>query len=367
MNSKLFFRKLAALGYAIAALLAPGGQELGAKTAEELLAEINRLPESERQARLEREARKEQNVVWYTGMNRSNVLDLTKAFESNYPFLKVKVFSSSPGALANRVLTENRTKTYLYDVLQLRSLLVNSLQKEQAIMRYYSPQRKFLRGAFYDKQGYVNGAFATPMVFVFNKHLVTREEAPKAMEDLLKPQWKGKLVMDAEASDWLAAVLEFYGEANGKEFAKKLGNQNIQITKGVSLTTQLVAAGEFPLFIDGYLQEASKLKTAGAPIDYIIPKPFVPLKAPAGLFVSSNPPDPHAAALFVDFLLSKKGQDIMTTQGRWVGRTDAKDSDNLAERTIVSPSPEKWGDRAQALIELFDQLIVQKGSRVGSK
>ena len=90
---------------------------------------------------------------------------------------------ASPGALANRVLTENRAKAHLYDVLQLRSLLLNSLQKEQAIMRYYSPQRKFLREAFYDKRGYVNSAFATPMVFVFNKKLVSREEAPKSMSD----------------------------------------------------------------------------------------------------------------------------------------------------------------------------------------
>ena len=36
-------------------------------------------------------------------------------------------------------------------------------------MRYYSPQRMFLREAFYDRRGYVNSAFATPMVFAFNK------------------------------------------------------------------------------------------------------------------------------------------------------------------------------------------------------
>ena len=65
-------------------------------------------------------------------------------------------------------------------------------------MRYYSPQRMFLREAFYDRRGYVNSAFATPMVFVFNKQLVSREEAPKSMSDLLKPQWQGRLVMDAE-------------------------------------------------------------------------------------------------------------------------------------------------------------------------
>jgi iron(III) transport system substrate-binding protein len=354
-------------GVAFAASILSVAEKGAAKTAEELLAEINGLPEIERQARLEKESRKEGNIVWYTGMNRSNVLDLTNAFESDYPFLKVGVLNSSPGALANRVLTENRAKAHLYDVLLVRSLLLNSLQKEQAIMRYLTPQRKFLREAFYDRFGYVNSAFATPMVFIFNKKLVSREEAPKSMDDLLKPQWRGKLVMDAEASDWLAAVLDFYGEAKGKAFAQKLGAQNIQIRNGVSLTTQLVAAGEFPLFVDGYLQEATKLKMAGAPIDYIIPEPFVPLKAPAGLFVSSNPPHPHGAALFVDFLLSKKGQNIMTGHGRWVGRIDAKDPDNLRERKIVSPSPEKWGERAKELVQLFDQLIVEKGARIGGK
>lgn len=365
MSRRSSLSTVAALAFVASLFAVP--QEGAAKTAEELLAEINQLPEIQRQTRLESEARKEGNVVWYNGMNRSNVLDLANAFEADYPFLKVKVFNSIPGALANRVLTENRTKTYLYDVLQLRSLLLNTLQKEQAISRYYSPQRKFLREAFYDKRGYLNSTFATPMVFIFNKHLVSREEAPKSMDDLLKPQWKGKLVMDEEASDWLAAVLDFYGEERGKEFARKLGTQNVQIRHGVGLTTQLVAAGEFPLFVDGYLQEASKLKAAGAPIDYVIPEPFVPLKAPVGLFVSSNPPHPHAAALFIDFLLSKKGQDIMTGHGRWVGRIDAKDPEKLQERRIVSPSPEKWGDRAKELVELFDQLIVQKGNRTSGK
>ena len=31
----------------------------------------------------------------------------------------------------------------------------------------------------------------------------------------------------------------------------------------------------------------------------------------------------NAAALFVDFLLSKPGQEVMASQGRWVSRNDA--------------------------------------------
>ena len=84
MSGRFFLATLTALAFASSILSVT--EEGAAKTAEEFLAEINRLPEIERQARLERESRKEGNIVWYTGMNRSNVLDLTNAFESVYPF-----------------------------------------------------------------------------------------------------------------------------------------------------------------------------------------------------------------------------------------------------------------------------------------
>jgi hypothetical protein len=74
MSRRFFLCTLTALAFAVSIL--PVAGEGAAKTAEELLAEINRLPEIERRARLERESRKEGNVVWYTGMNRSNVLEL---------------------------------------------------------------------------------------------------------------------------------------------------------------------------------------------------------------------------------------------------------------------------------------------------
>ena len=63
-------------GVAFAASILSVAEQGAAKTAEELLTEINGLPEIERQARLEKESRKEGNIVWYTGMKRRKGMGL---------------------------------------------------------------------------------------------------------------------------------------------------------------------------------------------------------------------------------------------------------------------------------------------------
>jgi len=45
----------------------------------------------------------------------------------------------------------------------------------------------------------------------------------------------------------------------------------LNIRKGRSLVSQLVAAGEFPVQIDAHHHEAVALRQAGAPVDYVFP------------------------------------------------------------------------------------------------
>ena len=65
-----------------------------------------------------------------------------------------------------------------------------------------------------------------------------------------------------------------------------------------------------------------QMKNAKAPADFIFSEPFVAVKTPTTISIAAGAPHPHAAALFVDFLLSKAGQDLMAGQGRWVSRKD---------------------------------------------
>jgi len=335
---------------------------LAAQTEERLLDDINQLPEAERQTRLVNGAKKEGSVTWYVAMNRAYAQDLINAFEAQYPFVKVNALTGGGGALLNKVLTEYRARSYLYDVFNTRSMTINTLKKAGAIMRYRSPYRNQLRDSFYDKEGFLNGIFATPLVFIFNTKMVHRKDAPDSIEDLANPRWAGKMAVDDESFDWLAALLDYYGESKGIEIATKIGQQSLHVRRGPTLITQLVAAGEFHLEIDGHHQEAIAKKKAGAPIEYVFPQPFVPVKSLVPIYMASRPPHPHAAALLADFLMSKKGQDIMYGHGRWVGHKSilGKGPDDIGERKVVIPSAERWGDRYQELIGLYNRVLLRK-------
>jgi len=328
--------------------------DVGAATPEETLGKINRLPPAERQAALVKEARSEKTVVWYAPMNREDLRQFTSGFEAEYPFLKVEVLTSGPQSLLNRILTEHRAGKYNYDTLNIRSSALYTLKKANAIIRYDTPYRRGLRAGFYDKDGYFNGIWASLLVYLFNTNQVGRAQAPKSIDDLLQTQWKGKLGMDQDADDWLAALLDFYGDEKGKQVARSLGGQNLNIRKGRTLVSQLVAAGEFPVQIDAHHHEAVSLRQAGAPIDYIFPEPFIPVKSVSAFVMSSQPPHPHAAALLVDFMLSKKGQELAFRQKRWPAFKElaAGGPDDVGNRNTLVPDADKWGSRYQELVQL---------------
>jgi iron(III) transport system substrate-binding protein len=312
---------------------------LNAANAEDTLAKINRLGQTERQAALVREAKNERSVVWYAPMNREDLRQFTSAFEAEYPFLKVEILTGGPQSLLNRILTEHRAGRFNYDILNIRSSALYTLKKANAIGRHDSPYRRGLRAGFYDKDGYFNGIWASLMVYLFNSKQVDRAQAPKSIADLLQPKWKGKMGMDQDADDWLAAVLEYYGDEKGKQIARSLAAQQLNIRKGRTLVSQLVAAGEFPLQIDAHHHEAVSLRKAGAPIDYVFPEPFVPVKSVSSLAISSQPPHSHAAALLVDFMLSKKGQEIAFKQRRWPALKELATGGPTTSATATPLSP----------------------------
>lgn len=234
--------------------------------------------------------------------------------------MSVKILSGSAVNTMTRITSEFRARTYLFDVTHIRGLFLSALRKASMIARYRAPLRDALRRDFADQDGYFNGIFTQGHVFILNKNLVKPADYPKNIEDLLLPRWKGQLAMEIESFDWLAALLDHYGEEKGKILADRLGRQKLNFRRGSTLLSQLVAAGELAVHLDGYNHTAYQLKLKKAPVEYIFPEPYVPAKTPTPVWIASHAPHPHAAALFVDFLLSKRAQEIMAQQGRWVSR-----------------------------------------------
>ena len=325
-------------------------------TVEERLDQANQLSEKARSEALEKEARKEGELVWYAAMASDRAGELIKVFESKYPFLKVRFQPGGATRQMEQLMVEHRTKKHRADIINTRRSFVGVMAKAGAIARYRTPLRSVLRDGFIDKEGLVNGIYAQPRVFLFNTQTVGRDKAPQSFDDLLDPRWKDKLGMDTTDYDWLASLIDFYGRSKALEYAGKLAKQKLNFRRGPTLLAQLAVAGEFPVVIDAFPEEIMQMKNARAPADFIFSEPFVPVKTPTTISISAGAPHPHAAALFVDFLLSKPGQDIMVAQGRWASRKDAGYFADLKGKKMQVASPE-WDEKQVELIKLYNSIF----------
>jgi len=111
-----------------------------AATVEERLEQINRMGDKARAEVLEKEARKEGEIIWYAAMASDRAAELIKGFESKYPFLKVRFQPGGAGRQLEQLLVEHRTKKHRADIVNTRRSYVNVMAKagrSRAIGRRY--------------------------------------------------------------------------------------------------------------------------------------------------------------------------------------------------------------------------------------
>src|SRR3954465_7122027 len=232
----------ALLGAVVA--LAPASP-VRAASVEERLDQLNRMDEKMRAATIEKDAQKEGELVWYAAMASDRAGEVIRAFEKKYPFVKIKFQPGGAGRQLEQLLVEHRTKKHQADIINTRRSYVAVMAKAGAVARYRTPLRAALREGFTDKEGFVNGIYAQPRVFMYNTRMIANDTLPRSFEDLLDPRWKDKLGMDTTDYDWLASLIDYYGRDKTIELAGRLAKQQLNFRRGPTLLAQLAVAGEF--------------------------------------------------------------------------------------------------------------------------
>ena len=197
--------------------------------------------------------------------------------------------------------------------------------------------------------------YLSTIVQAYNTDLVREDSLPNTYYDLLRPQWKDKLGIEAEDFDWFAQVVMDMGEAQGlRLFRDIVASNGISVRKGHSLLTNLVVAGEVPLALTAYGFLAEQAKRRGAPLDWFVIPPVIARPTAEGL--ARNAPHPHAAVLFFDFLISEEGQQILAsrqfvTVSRSIETPFNKGPIRLIDSAAILNQARKWQ-------ELFQKTII---------
>lgn len=258
-------------------------------------------------------AKKEGKVSFYTGLIVDQVVRPVKdAFEKEYPFLQLEFFRANAERLAQRVLSEYQAKRYEVDIIS-GSAAATMLQRAGVMQRFYSPPIAEYPRELKDPNGFWGSTNVYFMTLGYNTRMVKAGELPKSYEDLLNPRWKGQMMWSTSrgsgAPQFIGNMLISMGQEAGKAYVQKLKQQNIaKSTASARQILDLVIAGEYPMAIQIFNHHAYISKAAGAPVEWQPLEPVTATNNSIGL--AKNAPHPYASMLFLDFVLSRKGQRV---------------------------------------------------------
>jgi len=304
-------------------------------------------------------AKKEGKLSWYASMTVSEGDKLLRKFKEKYPFIETSYYRSGEENMMTRIMSETRAKKHMFDVVHIPVLNCETLKRRGVLAKYSSPHRQFAPEGTKDAEGYWTSIYLNLNVLGYNTKLVSPKEAPKSWDDLLAPRWKGKMGMDTKPFYWFGAMLKMQGEKKGLDYMKKLAEQHVQLRTGRTLNAQLVAAGEFSLGITLYNQRVEEMKTAGAPIEWLAIEPVIPDINP--IAISAHAPHPHAAKLFVDYILSREGQEVIASFYRIPNRSDMDPIvPRLKKGLKVLPFDPTLVDDYERYIKLFREIFLIK-------
>jgi iron(III) transport system substrate-binding protein len=265
-------------------------------------------------------AKKEGQVVFFSGMIVQDTQALLTAFEKRYPFIKATHYRARGSALVARIQTESRAGLHSWDVYNSTGFEGYVLLAQGYFGRYDSPERRNYPDGHRDSDGYWTTMYTTPMLPSYNARLVAPKDLPKEYNEFLHPRWKGKLGLDPQDFEWYANLQKIWGAEKARQFLAGLLRQDVVLRQGRALLTDLLAAGEFTVLINNYLPNVLRTRDRGGPVGFFPLDPVIAGAGPIG--INRVAPHPNAARLFTDFCLSKEGQSVLISVGKSSARSD---------------------------------------------
>lgn len=238
--------------------------------------------------------------------------------------------------------------------------------------QYVSPEAEAINPAYSDADGYWTGLALVPAGFLVNNDVLAEKnlEAPKTWEDLADPKYKGEIIMASPAISGtqyaiLNGTIQAYGEEKGWEVWKGI-NENVDFyAQGGGEPGPKCAAGESGIAVLAMTGGTFAME-AEYPVTAVYPEDMIPW-TPAPIAIFKNSQNKDAAKVFVDYFLSKEGQEALReADARIMARGDVAipeaigtvDTEKLIDQDVLL-----FGSQREALLEKWAAMVGEKDAK----
>ena len=264
------------------------------------------------------QAKKEGALTVYATTDAKVAAPLIKDFESLYG-LKIDYNDLNSTELYNRLIAESAAGTGTADVSWSSAPdLQVKLAADGLATVYQSPEVPSLpKWAVMENMAY--GTTYEPMAIIYNKALVPAEDAPKSHKDLAKllttktAAYKGKVTAyDPERSGvgFLMMNRDLKADPSSWDLFKALGAADIKVYTSAGAMIEKVGSGEHVIALNIFASYGLLSMKKNPNLAMVWPSDYT-LIATRVAFIPTKAKHPAAGKLFLDYLLSKRGQAII--------------------------------------------------------
>lgn len=294
----------------------------------------------------------------YTSQPDEDAARTVAAFGAAYPEVEVELFRSGTEEVISRFLLEAESSEPQADVLLVADAPTFELLKDRQLLEpYCSPEAESIDAAFYDADCTYFGTKVLATVIAYNTALAEPITSWAELADV-EP---GQLIMPSPSYSGAAAYnLGVFTRTEGIGFGwfEQLEASGAVLTQGNGTVARNVASGEqaYGVVVD-FL--AIRAREDGSPVEVVYPDEGVPvITEPVGIVAGT--PNLGAAQAFVDFLLSREGQEVAAGIGYQPLRDDVEAPAGfppLSEIRVLTADPAELAETRDADKERFRTLF----------
>jgi iron(III) transport system substrate-binding protein len=253
-------------------------------------------------------------LVLYTSQPQTDAQQTLDAFKIKHPQVDVSfVRDGTPRVLA-KLRAEIEAGQPQADVLLIAdSVTMEGLKKERRLVAHDKADLSAYPAGIHDKD---RMWFATKLITTGIVYNTKAPFKPSSWLDLTRPEAKGLIAMPSPLASGAAMIHTVTLTSNlsqGWSYYEALRKNGALASGGNGDVLKQVAGGEklYGMIVD-FMPIREKAK--GAPVEFIFPSDGVSaVSEPVAILSTTR--NPAAARAFVDFLVSREGQELATRQG----------------------------------------------------
>ena len=261
-----------------------------------------------------------QKIIIYGTIETWEFNSWINGFNKIHPDIKIeysrKYVYGTPPPMSNQIKQDLSETGSSADII-LSAISPHLQMLNQDLFQVYdSKERRNISKSFKDSEGLWTSVVLLPTIQIYNSDLIDKHDIPTSSENLLENRWKNRIsIHDVSlgtfGSNWLSSLRPSIINRNWDTFVNLLSKQNLQLWPLFRHVLGSVSLGKSDIGLTVMLYEYLRAKDKNLPINRLVLSdiPVSVSATAASILKTSN--NLESAKLFIDYILSKDGQNMI--------------------------------------------------------